>query len=350
MGAARSRGRKVLKPVLIGCGTVVALIIVLVVMAGLWLFPRSGDIGESGHHPFRSVEAKQRYLRRYDARAQTWPVLSESRMVPTSYGPTFVRISGPTGGPPLVLLHGIGGSSLQWEPNIAALSDSYRTYAVDNIYDYGRSVYTRPITGPHDFIVWLDDLFDALELGENINLVGLSYGGWLASQYALEHPERLGGIVLLAPAATVMPIEPEWLARAALCVIPHRRLTESFLSWLLPDMARGGDDDRAMLSGWVEDSFVAMRSFKPKRMVNPTVLRDEELQSIMVPTLYLVGANERIYSAQEAVERLNTVAPHIETEIIPRAGHDLTYVQAELVNGRILEFLGRTARIESANR
>ena len=62
-----------------------------------------------------------------------------------------------------------------------------------------------------------------------------------------------------------------------------------------------------------------------------------------VKELYQIQNNayEKIYSAREAVKRLNTVAPKIETMIIPGAGHDLTLVQAELVNQAILEFFDR---------
>ena len=58
-----------------------------------------------------------------------------------------------------------------------------------------------------------------------------------------------------------------------------------------------------------------------------------------MPVLFLVGENEKIYSAQEAVERLNNIAPQIKTEFIPGAGHDLSVVQADVVNQKILEFL-----------
>ena len=117
-------------------------------------------------------------------------------MVETSFGRTFMRISGPEGAPPLVLLHGIGGSSLQWIPNVGGLSEEFRTFAIDNIYDSGRGAYSSIFRTPDDFVDWLDELFDALELGEDINLVGLSYGGWLTSQYALRHPpvELLGSL------------------------------------------------------------------------------------------------------------------------------------------------------------
>ncbi len=217
---------------------------------------------------FRSAEARERYLRHYDARAKSWPAVSKARTVETSDGQTYVRVSGPAGAPPLVLLHGIGGNSLQWLPNVEALSARHQTYAVDNIYDYGRSVCTRIMRSADDFVGWLDELFDALRLGNRINLVGLSYGGWLTAQYALRFPHRLRKAVLLAPAGTVLPLSLAWIARAALCAIPHRYFTRSFLNWLLHDLART-DAGRIMVEEWVDDSFIAVRSFKPKPLVNP---------------------------------------------------------------------------------
>jgi pimeloyl-ACP methyl ester carboxylesterase len=291
------------------------------------------------YHPFRSAEAKEKYLKLYDLRAKKWPVVSESRMVDTSYGQTFVRLSGPAGARPLVLLHGVSGNSLQWMPNIKALSGSFRTYALDNIYDNGRSIYARPMGGADEFVNWLEELFGALDLGDNISLMGLSYGGWLTAQYALRFPSRLDKIVLIAPAGTVLPISFKWIVRAMLCAVPHRHFTRSFMYWLLEDLAGQGPSGRAFLEEFIDEAYLASRSFKPKRLVNPTVLKDEEWRRIKVPALYLVGENEKIYSARKAIQRLNEVAPQIKTELIPQAGHDLTIVQAEMVNNKVLGFL-----------
>ena len=293
----------------------------------------------SAYHPFRSAKAKAEYLTLYDEKAKAWPVASECRMIDTSYGQTFVRISGPVDAPPLVLLPGSGTCSLVWLPNIESLSESHRTYAVDTIINIGcvgRSVYTRTIKSPSGTAKWLDELFDALKLGDNINLAGTSYGGWLTSLYALRFPDRLNRIVLLAPGATVLPARLGFWVRAILGLLPHRYFTESFMSWLL-----GGKSETSQLviEAAVNHLLLARRCFKPKRSVMATVLEDEDLRSIKVPTLFLVGENQRIYSAQKAVQRLNRVVPHVKTEIIPDAGHGLTIVQAEMVNRRILEFL-----------
>lgn len=59
-----------------------------------------------------------------------------------------------------------------------------------------------------------------------------------------------------------------------------------------------------------------------------------------MPCLFLVGENEKIYSAKAAVGRLNRVAPQVKAEIIPGAGHGLTLVQPDILARRVLAFLG----------
>ena len=334
-----STQKPILKFLQIGCKTITILILTMVMGISVCQSSATGDIEMTDYHPFRSATAKEKYLKLYDIRARKWPVDSQTRFVDTSYGQTFVRISGPNDAPPLVLLHGAGGDSLQWIPNIEALSRSYKVYAVDNIYDYSRSIYRQIPKNPDDYVKWLDELFTALELGNNINLMGLSYGAWLTSQYALRFPNRLDKIVLLAPGGTVLPIRKEWIMRAALCFLPQRYFTRSFLFWLLEDFAQKDEASRIMLEEEVDVVVERMRCYKPIRLMPPTVLADAELERIQVPSLYLVGENEKIYSTRKAIKRLHKVAPQIKIEVIPGAGHDVSLVQPEVVNAKVLEFL-----------
>ena len=176
---------------------------------------KSGD-----PHPFRSAEARERYLAFYDEHAKSWPVASEARTVHTDDGDTFMLISGPVDAPPLVLLPAGRTNSLCWTPVIEALSESFRTYAVDAIYDDGRSMSSRPIKTTADATGWLDRLFDALELADGVNLMGVSFGGWLAAEYLLHAPERLAKVVWLSPAGVVLPMSGEFLARSMMCLVP----------------------------------------------------------------------------------------------------------------------------------
>lgn len=332
--------RRFLRISCLGCLVITLLLGFLVAWLGKQLMSEPGPVEMTAHHPFRSIKAQERYLERYDMRGGKWPGPSESGLIHTSYGKTFVRINGAEDAPPLVLLPGANATSLIWAPNIPDLSASFRTYAVDNVYDFGRSVYSRHVTTPEDFVLWLDELFGGLGLSGDVNLVGLSYGGWIASQYAISRPDRLAGVVLVAPAATVLDFNPDFLMRAVLCLIPHRYFVKDLMYWMLEDAVKD-DAMRRIVDALAEDNYLGMRCFEPKRMVNPTVLSDEQLQDLEVPTLFLVGENEKIYPAHAAIQRLNEVAPDIEAVMIPDAGHDLTLVQAELVDNTILEFLGK---------
>ena len=291
----------------------------------------------SPYHPFRSAQAKEEYLTYYDERARGWPIASETRMVDTSFGQTFVRIGGPGDAPPLALLPGSVFNSLMWIPNIGALSKEYRTFAVDNIYDCGRSIYTRELKTPQDFVQWLDELFTALDLGNEIRLMGLSYGSWLTHQYALQHPQRVRKIVLLAHPAIVRA-NIEFVFRFMLGFLSPVLLT-SFFPWILRDTAQKDERSRALLEGIIGDVKLVARCFKPKATVVPKLMTDDELRDIKVPALFMMGENEKTFPHQKAIERINKVAPQLQTEIIPYAGHDLSLAQADLVNQKVLAFL-----------
>ena len=229
-------------------------------------------------------------------------------------------------------------TSLCWVPNIGSLSTVYRTYALDSIGDVGRSISAKAIAHSSELVQWLDEVFTALDLGDKINLMGVSHGGWLTTQYALRFPSRLGKIVLLAPGATVLRNRAVFYLRGAMILTGRRYFTRATIYWLLEDLAY---KNASAVEAAVDRVHLTFQCIQPRRLVAPTVLTDHELRSLRMPTLFLVGEYEKVYSAVKAVQRLNIVAPHIITEIIPNAGHDLTIAQPDIVNVKILEFLAK---------
>lgn len=117
-------------------------------------------------------------------------------------------------GPPVVILHGSGPTSLQLLPLISRISRS-RVVAVD-----------RPgfgLSDPHHWsgprrkasVEWVDLALDALELG-SVNLLGSSAGGTWAIWYALANPDRVRRLVLVgAPPALAATTPPAPLRMVA---------------------------------------------------------------------------------------------------------------------------------------
>jgi pimeloyl-ACP methyl ester carboxylesterase len=301
-------------------------------------------------HPFRSEHDKQQFLAFYRERAKRWPIPSESRCIGTPSAVTLVRVSGRAGDPPLVLLPGARGSSLMWIPNVAALSTRYRTYAIDLPTDIGLSVPRREFARPADFIEWLDEVFDVLFPNELANLMGISYGGWVAALYASRRPERLRKVVLLAPGGSIR-LSASFFLSALLVMLhlPGRRdagggRLRRLLRWIFEDALRSAGADRAAVEQEIFEMVTSGRFLAKPRMMWPTVFDDDEWKAFGVPALFLVGENEKIYSPRKVVRRLGRVAPQVRCEIVPGAGHDLTMVKPELVAERILTFLDEAAQ------
>ena len=107
-----------------------------------------------------------------------------------------LRDEGPRDAPVIVLLHGSNADLHTWEPWVEGLRGEYRVIRYDTIghgltgavpgKDYGLAAMTTVVAKVAD------------KLGiERFTLAGNSMGGWVAANYAMEHPERLAGLVLV---------------------------------------------------------------------------------------------------------------------------------------------------------
>ncbi len=128
--------------------------------------------------PFKTPEGEAQHLAAYEAALARWPAPPEDLYVSTRLGDTHILASGPREAPPLILLHCLLGSATAWGPNIAGLSQHYRTYAVDVIGEPNKSRPTRSAHEERDFAAWMVDIFDALQI-QRAHLVGNSFGGFL---------------------------------------------------------------------------------------------------------------------------------------------------------------------------
>jgi pimeloyl-ACP methyl ester carboxylesterase len=146
-------------------------------------------------------------------------------------------------GPPVLCLHGLGGTKVSFLSTVAALADSHRVIAVD-LPGFGDS--DKPLGAAYDapyFSRAVARLMDALEI-ERAHLIGNSMGGRVAIEVGLREPERTERTVLLSPAlAWLKRSQWEWLVQLAqprlgLIQPAPRFIVEPLVRRMVP----GGDD------------------------------------------------------------------------------------------------------------
>ena len=97
---------------------------------------------------------------------------------------------------PLLLIHGMAGSSETWRAVIPQLSRKYRVVAPD-LLGHGQSAKPRGDYSLGAFAVWLRDLLDELGISR-ATIVGQSLGGGVAMQFVYQHPDYCQRLILIS--------------------------------------------------------------------------------------------------------------------------------------------------------
>ena len=300
---------------------------------------RRAEATVSHRSAFKTPEGEAAYLAAYDAAMKLWPVSYEEVEIPGRFGMTHVVVTGPKDARPLVLLHGYWATSTMWSSNIADFSKEYRVYAIDVMGQPSKSLPDEPIRDSADYVTWLTATLDALHL-DRVSLVGMSFGGWLALTYAVAAPQRVEKLVLLSPGG-LLPIPGQFSLRGMLMVFFPTRLTvNSFMRWLGFTNRPGETDARPVL----ELMYLGAKHFRvpaETSRVMPVMFSDDQLRSMRVPTLLLMGDHEVICDPVTALARARRLFPDVQGELVPRSSHDMCVSQHRVVDAQVLDFLSR---------
>jgi pimeloyl-ACP methyl ester carboxylesterase len=237
-------------------------------------------------------------------------------------------------GPPLVLVHGAGGSAELWPRQLDALADVARVFAPDLPGHGPLGGRGRPSIAT--YAEWLDS-FIAAVTEERVVLVGHSMGGAVAQALALLRPERLVGLVLLATGARLRV-----MARLVELLRHDPRQGQS----LIQDLSFGAaaaPECAALVARVLREGpplvtlgdFLACDRFDAR----------ERLATIRIPTLVVAGAADRLTPPRYARLLAETI-PGARLVEIEAAGHFPHLEQPELVNAAIRAFLAE--RLETA--
>lgn len=101
-------------------------------------------------------------------------------------------------GPTVILLHGLGGSSAGWQPNIGPLAEKFHVVVPDQ-FGFGKSAKPLVNYRIRTYVDFLDQFCKQLKI-ERASLVGSSMGGWIAAAFTAAFPDRVDKLVLVGAA------------------------------------------------------------------------------------------------------------------------------------------------------
>ncbi|MFD7256286.1 alpha/beta fold hydrolase [Streptomyces sp. NPDC059874] len=281
---------------------------------------------------FTDDAARTRVLAAYDRAMAYWPEPREEQDVPTRFGTTRVHTHGAGEGTPVVLLHGQSATPAEWAPHVEALArGGRRVLAVDRVGEPGYSSQSLPIGGGDDTAAWLEETLAGLGL-ERVHLVGHSYGGCVALQHAVRVPERVASVAVYEPPRALAPLKPGFLLGAVAGALSGSSGFQR--RWFMRLIGETGVAAEEAEAGMLL-SLEAINGFRV-RLPQPRPMSDEELGSIKVPTLVLLGGTDRVMDSRRAEARARRLIPDVRTEVVAHAGHG---IPMEVFNHRVPDFL-----------
>lgn len=224
-------------------------------------------------------------------------------------------------GEPVVLVHGLAGSTYWWQRNLPDLARRYRVYALD-LPGFGAMGW--PVMGRRSRFVlaeaaaWVRAWMHAVGLRQ-AHVVGHSMGGYIAMRLAARHPEMVRRLALVAPAG--MPMGRSLLGKAWPLVLTASRTAPTFLPVLAYDALRAGPLTLA-------------------RAGYDLLAQDvrEDARNIQAPTLLLWGQRDPLVPPALG-EALRQHIPSARLLYLEHAGHVPMYERASQFNTALLGFL-----------
>ena len=255
-------------------------------------------------------------------------------------------------GPFVVFLHGIGGNRTNWTEQLLALEPKFTCVAWD-AFGYGDSDDPDRALEFGHFADELVSLLDNLSV-RRAHVVGLSMGGHIALDVVSRYPDRVATMTLAAGSAGMGTLSDE--ARkdfVAKRLEPLEKgetpaqIAETVAELLAGRLATPGVRER------LRQSMAAIRSKPYMNTVRAIVATDFRpvLDSISVPTLIVVGEDDRVLPVAES-EFLAARIPTAKFFMLEKVGHLCNIEAPDLFNSILLKFLSehsdRATKLESA--
>jgi pimeloyl-ACP methyl ester carboxylesterase len=239
-------------------------------------------------------------------------------------------------GDPVVLIHGLGSSSRDWELQLPALADHYRVLTYD-VRGHGASSKPR---GPYRVTQFARDLALLLERLEHrpAHIVGISMGGMIAFQLAVDRPDLVRSLVIVNSGPALVPSTlAEHLAVWSRIAIAKLRGPNAMGAVLAPRLFPSPDQERLrrqFIERWAENDKNAY--YAALRAIVGWSVRDR-VGEIRCPVLVMAADHD--YTPVSAKEAYLPLIAGATLKVIADSRHATPIERPEAFNAVLREFL-----------
>ena len=240
---------------------------------------------------------------------------------------------GPGSGPPVVLIHGLGGRAEDWENLSGYLSRAgFRVYLPD-LPGYGQSEqpanFSYSIPSEASIVV---GFLDATHL-QHVDLGGWSMGGWIVQHVAVEHPERIRRLMLFDSAG--LYARPAWNTALFTPVsVNELNQLDALLMPQPPHVPEFIAHDILRISH--KNAWVIRRALGT--MLTGQDVTDNLLPHIQMPVLIVWGREDRI-TPLGLGQRMHALIPQSQLTVLDGCGHLAPSQCAAQASPQVLQFL-----------
>ena len=251
----------------------------------------------------------------------------------------------------VLMLHGIGGNATNWDHQLSALGGDYHIAALD-LRGYGESTVGFEQSTIDDYCT---DILRVMEArgASRVVLVGLSYGSWIATSFAMRHSDVLAGLVLLGGCTGMSEADPREREnfRVTREVPLNAGQTPADFAPAVVDVIAGpsaSPAQRDALRQSMESIPVATYRDALTCFTNP--LETFDFARIDCPVLMFTGAHDRLAPPMEIrrvseriveARRAAGKPADVHFEVIADTGHVCNLEAPEQTNALLHRFLSR---------
>lgn len=290
---------------------------------------------------FQNGSAKEKLEEWYQVFLKRIDPTTESIAVETSFGTNHILKAGDDSRPVLLCLHAMLTSSAHLVSELQPLLDHYQIIAPDLPGQSVRGLEARFSYKDNSFADWLLEIVNELNL-ENINLLGVSLGGFAALQFAKVHSGKVQNLILIVPAGIVRGSVWEGVKKMAIpSILYHFQRSEERLKKFVDPLLTTWDEE---WGHYIGDAFTL---FKPALRI-PPLISDRELKKWDISTIVFAGEDDISFPGKPMIEKVKLNNPDIQTELLENCKHSppTTPEFRKWLSARILDFLQRHRSIE----